>query len=376
MRWTLIVLLAALLLGGCAQEGVAEVGGELAVAEALGGSTEGYEQALEPRPFVFPADHGPHPSFKTEWWYYTGNLATESGARYGYQLTFFRIALAPEGEERTSEWGARQIYMAHFALSDISGERFFAFERFNRPALGLAGAQAQPFRVWLEGWEASGPDGSFPMRLQAAEGGVALDLTLEQGKPIVLQGEEGLSQKGPERGNASYYYSLTRMPTTGSITIDGERAEVSGLSWMDREWSTSLLSEDQVGWDWFSLQLSDETELMYFQLRRSDGTPSGTSSGTLVLPDGEPVDLAGGDVSLEVLETWESDGVAYPSGWLLRAPGRELRITPAQRDQELRLTTRYWEGAVDIEGTADGQPITGSGYVELTGYGETGGPRE
>jgi predicted secreted hydrolase len=339
------------------------------------GGWEGYARATTVRPFHFPEDHGPHPEFRTEWWYWTGNLRTEDGRDFGYQFTLFRTALVPEAPERASAWGSSQLYMGHFALSDIQGGRFHAFERFSREALGLAGARAEPFRVWLEDWsaEATGP-GALPMRLRAKAAGVTLELELEQGKPPVLQGDRGLSQKGPEPGNASYYYSLTRMPSRGRVTVEGRTFEVTGLSWMDREWSTSALGENQVGWDWFALQLSDGSELVYGQLRQRDGTVDPYNAGTFIPPQGEPVRLKPEDVRLEVQDTWRSprSGVSYPSRWHLTVPsqGLELRFAPALADQELAVSVRYWEGAVRIEGTRAGQPVTGRGYVELTGYGD------
>ena len=350
----------------------------LRVAEALGGkanATEGYERALRPREFHFPEDHGPHASFRNEWWYWTGNLTTADGHDFGYQLTLFRSAMAPGEVERESAWGSRQMYMGHLAIADVGAGRFHVAERFSRPVLGLAGAQAEPFRVWLEDWsaEATGP-GATPMRLTARHGDVSLSLVLEEGKPPVLQGERGLSQKGAEPGNASYYYSLTRMPTRGQVTVGGRVYEVTGQSWMDREWGTSALSEGDVGWDWFSLQLSDGSELMYYQLRRSDGTPSPFSAGTLVPAGGEPLRLGREDVRLEVLDTWKSprSGVAYPARWRLTVPSRNLslELTPALADQELPVTVRYWEGSVRLSGTHAGQPVQGRGYVELTGYGD------
>ncbi|HEX5752825.1 MAG TPA: lipocalin-like domain-containing protein [Archangium sp.] len=352
------------------------------VSEALGGgasAAEGYTRALEPREFHFPEDHGPHPGFHTEWWYWTGNLSTADGHEFGYQFTLFRSALAPGETERASAWGTRRIYMGHLALSDIRGGRFHATERFSREAMELAGARTAPFRVWLEDWSAEAlGDGALPLRLTARSGNVSLSLELEAGKPPVLQGDRGLSQKGPQKGNASYYYSLTRMPTRGQVTVDGRAHEVTGQSWMDREWSTSALSEGQVGWDWFALQLSDGGELMYYQLRRHDGTADTYSAGTLVPAQGEPVHLSREDLRLEVAETWTSphSGVVYPARWKLAVPSRGLTldITPALADQELPVSVRYWEGAVRMSGSHAGQPVQGRGYVELTGYGDTPPP--
>jgi predicted secreted hydrolase len=350
----------------------------LSVAEELrGDSAEGYARATEPRPFTFPADHGPHPEFRTEWWYYTGNLETPDGRHFGFELTFFRIALAPDLPPRQSSWATNQMYMAHFAVTDVAGSRFHAFERFSRGALGLAGAQAQPFRVWLEDWSVEAQeDDVLPMRLRAAQGDVAIDLSLDSTAPPVLHGNDGLSQKGPELGNASYYYSFTRMSATGTVRIGEQRFAVQGLAWMDREWSTSALGPDQAGWDWFALQFADGQDLMFYRLRKQDGSTDPFSAGTLVRGDGSLRRLSSADVEIEPLGYWQSprSGARYPVRWRLRVPseGLEVEITPYLPDQELDLTVRYWEGAVRVQGRSnDGRPVSGSGYVELTGYGDT-----
>jgi predicted secreted hydrolase len=408
MRTLLLALLAAgLLVGGGllwlsrdAAPPLPEA--TLTVTEALGGAdggSEGYARATAPRPFRFPGDHGPHPDFRAEWWYWTGNLRAADGRHFAYQLTLFRSALAPEpaaggaaggaggadgGTGRTSAWASRQVYLGHLAVSDVGGGRFHAHERLTRGALGLAGAQASPFRVWLEDWSAQSEGFPFaPLRLTAAAGDVALALVLEEGKPPVLQGDAGLSQKGPEPGNASYYYSLTRMPTRGTVTVGGASFQVTGSSWMDREWSTSALSPGQQGWDWFSLQLSDGSELMVYQLRRDDGSVDRHGAGTWVPPAGSgaaPVHLRAEDVQLEVLAHWTSprSGVRYPARWRLTVPSLGLALTAAPRlaDQELPVSVRYWEGTVAVEGERGGAPLTGDGYVELTGYADGPGSRE
>jgi predicted secreted hydrolase len=345
----------------------------VAVGNALGGSAEGFARALRPRPFVFPADHGPHPEFRTEWWYYTGNLETAEGRHFGFQLTFFRSGVAPTMVTRASAWGSREAYMAHFAVTDTAGQRFSAASRLSRAALGLAGAQAQPFRVWVEDWSAEGVAGdAVPVRLRAAQDEAAIDLTLTTAKPVVLQGERGLDRKGAEPGNASHYYSLTRMPVTGRVTVRGAAFDVTGLAWMDREWSTSSLGAGLVGWDWLALQLDDDRELMLYQLRRADGTADGFSGGSLVGVDGSSRRLGFEDFRIEVRDTWSSprDGARYPSRWRLTVPAEalELEVVPRLADQELALTVRYWEGAVRVDGRASGRPVAGMGYVELVGY--------
>ena len=378
----ILILVASLAAGAflLRSESAESIQASLALAEAMGGDTTGYARAEAVRPLVFPDDYGPHPGYKTEWWYYTGNLGTEDGRHFGYELTIFRFALAPSDSaapERASAWATDQLFMAHFGLTDVAAEDFYAFERFSRGALGLAGAQAAPYRVWLEDWSMEGGAGDpFPMRLRAAEDGVAMDITLEAAKPLVLQGDRGLDQKGPEPGNASYYYSFTRLATEGIITIDGNAYAVRGLSWKDHEWSTSALGDEQVGWDWFALQLSDGRDLMYYQLRRRDGTPSPFTNGVLVVLDGSTRPLALGDVSLDVLDTWTSPrtAAAYPARWRFRIPSEalDLQITPHLPDQEMDVSVRYWEGAVRIEGTSGGEAVSGNGYVEMTGYGEGG----
>ena len=355
------------------------VGATLAVSAALdAGDASGFARARAPHAFSFPADLGPHPDFRTEWWYYTGNLESAAGRHFGFQLTFFRTALAPPavGDAVTgSAWSTRQLYVAHFAVTDTAGRRFHAWSRLERAALGLAGARPHPFRVWLDDWsaESDGPDG-VPVRLRAAEGSIAIDLTLASDRPVVLQGDHGLSQKGPEPGNASYYYSRTRMTARGTVRAGAEAVPVVGLAWMDREWSTSALGPDLVGWDWIALQLDDGRDVMVYRLRRRAGGTDPHSAGALVSAAGATRALAPAEVTLDALEHWTSprSRVRYPSRWRLAMPGAglDLVITPRLADQELIVGTRYWEGAVRVDGTADGRPIGGRGYVELVGYGE------
>jgi predicted secreted hydrolase len=243
----------------------------------------------------------------------------------------------------------------------------------SRAALGLSGAQAHPFKVWVEDWSAEGvADDAVPVRLRAREGEIALDLTLASAKPIVLHGERGLDHKGEEPGNASYYYSLTRMPAIGRLTVGGAAFDVTGLAWMDREWSTSSLGADLVGWDWFALQLGDGRDLMLYQLRRADGTADRFSSGSLVAADGTSRHLTRDDFRIEVRQTWSSPrrGATYPSRWRVTVPSEslDLEIVPRLADQELALAVRYWEGAVQVTGRSRAAPIAGEGYVELVGY--------
>ena len=351
-----------------------EVRASLSVSDALSIDDSGFQFAAGPREFVFPEDHGPHPEYALEWWYYTGNLQTSEGRRFGYELTFFRRGVGTGDAERSSEWATEQIYFAHFALTDVENDEFYAFERYSRDALGLAGAVGSPFRVWIEDWSASGVDGGvLPMRLKAGDENVAVDLVLNSEKPIILHGEGGYTRKGSGPGEASYYYSMTRMPTTGVVSVEGRSHSVSGLSWLDREWSSAQLSDDYVGWDWFALQLSDGRDIMYYQLRPRDGVGNGFDLGALVAAGGSYSPLGAADVNIQVLDHWESPlGGTYPSRWRFRIPGESLdiQITPYISDQELDTVVRYWEGAVRIEGTANRRSVGGSGYVELTGYAE------
>jgi predicted secreted hydrolase len=262
--------------------------------------------------------------------------------------------------------------MAHLALTDVAADTMHAFDRFARAAAGLAGARATPLRVWLYDWEVAGGGADGTLRLSAAEGEVVVDLILEHGKRPVLQGEAGLSRKGPEPGNASYYYSLTRMPTRGTIVIGGSTHDVRGTSWMDREWSTSALSPGLAGWDWFALQLDDATELMLYRLRGETGAASPFSAGSFVRPDGTTQPLGADAFTVEVSDWWRSpaDGTRYPAAWRITVPALALalEVAPVVANQELNLAVRYWEGAVDASGARAGRPVAGTGYVELTGY--------
>jgi predicted secreted hydrolase len=332
-------------------------------------------RASAPRTFAFPEDHGSHPDYRTEWWYFTGNLAASTGGHYGFELTFFRIALARAGAARESHWATRQLWMAHFALTDTAAARFVAHERLSRGALGLAGVTHEPFRVWVEDWSASGDltNGAGIVRLTAAADDAGIELELSGFERIVLQGEDGFDRKGPEPGNASYYYSAPRLAVTGTVQPRaGAPVPVTGLAWMDREWGTSALSPSIEGWDWFALQLDDGRDLMFYRLRARDGTASPFSGGSVTDAGGRTRRLRAADVELEVVETWQSpaSGATYPVVWDLRIPveALELRLAPRIRDQEVRVSVRYWEGAIEVEGRAGTREIGGQGYLELAGY--------
>ena len=379
-RWTFGLCLLPLLtvLTSCTQPSTAQIAGANVVEALSGTNTEGFERAYEPINFVFPEDHGAHPSFQTEWWYFTGNLTAETGDRYGYQLTFFRSAADAESPDRQSNLAATQIYMAHFAVTDQPADRHHSFERFSRGAGNLAGADGDPtFEVWLEDWDVHEVEpGRFEMRASATgeNGPVAIDFVLNETQPVILHGNAGLSQKSAEAGNASYYYSLVNLETSGTITTPTGSFDVSGLSWMDHEFGTSSLSEDAVGWDWFSIQLDNGAELMFAQIRSVNGDTVGEFEGTLVKPDGSVETLSSNDFDLRVLDEWTSSysGATYPSGWQVTFPKQNIDLTvePIVRDQEMKVSYVYWEGAVDVSGTMMDEDVNGSGYVELTGYGQ------
>lgn len=358
--------------------------------------TEGFAHASLPRQFKFPRDHGLHPNFKNEWWYYTGNLKTPSGRHFGFQLTIFRVALRPKSKsqkiQRTSLWVADHVYMGHFAITDVKGKRFYHFQRYSRGAMGLAGAipdsssnQNTLHNVWLDNWfikqdnempvsscsQIAAMDQCIHAELYAREDNVQIRLKIESLKPIVLQGDHGLSQKNDH--HASYYYSITRLTVDGHIQINDIDYPVSGHAWLDREWSTPVLSEEQVGWDWFALQFSDNTELMFYQLRRKDGSRDPYSRGVMIRKDGKTQALMYQDVKIEVLDNWHSPrtGIHYPMGWIMRIPQYQIELTikPLLEDQEFATSdVHYWEGAVSITGAGPEGAVNGFGYVELVGY--------
>lgn len=364
-----VALFVAFLAAACGS-GAPGPGDRLSVVSLLGdGEADGYARAAPDAEFVFPRDHGPHPDFRSEWWYFTGNLADAQGRAFGFQLTFFRFALAPRERPGASAWGTRQVWMAHFALTDVDGGRFHRAETFQREALGLAGARAEPFRAWVGEWEAAATgDGFFPMTLDADAGDFALALTLEEAKPMVFQGDDGYSAKGAEPGNASLYYAFTRLAAAGRVRVGERTFPVTGEAWLDREWSTSALGEGVVGWDWLSLQLDDGRELMLYQLRHEDGSPSPFSAGSLVAADGTVTRLSAGDFAMRPGRRWTSPatGAAYPVEWRVEVPKLDLAfdVTAALDAQEMDLSVRYWEGAV----RAAGGESAGRGYLELTGY--------
>jgi predicted secreted hydrolase len=336
--------------------------------------SSGFLTADGSRPLTFPEDFGAHEEFRTEWWYYTGNLQTPEGRHFGFELTIFRVSLLPPTATLPddSEWYDHSAYFAHFAISDVANERFYAFERYTRPGPGLAGAQAEPYRIWIEDWNIT-EIASNVYRLQATQEEIKLDLTLGDEMGIVLHGESGYSRKGEIAGNASYYYSQPRLRADGIVQIDGIQYPVSGLAWKDHEFSTSALDENQIGWDWFSLQFEDGPALMLFQIRERDGGTSASSSGTFIYAEGNTQSLQKDDFEIKVLSKWHSPHTRgeYPDSWQIQIeePACELDVRPWMPDQEIHFSTvTYWEGAVNFEGNCDGARVRGNGYVELTGY--------
>jgi predicted secreted hydrolase len=338
----------------------------------------GFRSAEPGYRYQFPRDHGTHDDFRTEWWYYTGHLAAENGRRFGYQVTFFRRGVEPDrAGANPSRWTIRQLYLAHVALSDLDRKQFRYAEKVSRAGLGKAGAETGRLRTWIDRWsvEASASPHEHH-RLQAAAGEFSLDLTVTPEKPPVVHGEHGVSRKGGAPPQASHYYSFPRLATAGALTVDGERFTVQGTSWMDHEFGSGDLGDDLAGWDWFSVQLTNKTELMLYRLRRSDGTVAPVSSGTAILPDGRTRHLSATDIRVEVLDHWasRSSGGRYPSRWRVAVPALDLSLDlrPLLADQELATSrstqVTYWEGAVEVSGRLRGAPVSGQGYVELTGY--------
>lgn len=334
-------------------------------------SAAGFEIAKPGYEFEFPRDHGSHDAYRTEWWYFTGHLRTASGRRFGYELTFFRVAVLPPGTPAATQWDVAQIMPAHFAITDITKRSFRYYEKLNRGSRFTAAAATGRLDVFNEGWRASSnPDGSW--RIVAREGTDSIDLTLQPRKPPAIHGENGVSVKAEGAGYASHYYSMSRLEISGSV--NGERC--SGIGWMDHEFGSSALRENQQGWDWFSVQLDNDTELMLYVIRRTDGTPDVTSSGSVVTSDGRVIPIRREQMRITPRDTWTSkkSGAEYPIRWRVEVPGLSiaLDVRPLMKEQELVTGSStgitYWEGAVETSGSFGGTPVRGTGYVEMTGY--------
>lgn len=335
-----------------------------------------YQRALPGYEYEFPRDHGIHTDFRTEWWYYTGNVSTGDGRPFGYELTIFRNTLAAPGSDvPDSPLSANQLYVGHFAISDIQDEEHDSWERIGRPGLGQASGSAERLAITLGPWSVTMADDET-MTIRANQDGNAIDFTLTPVKPLVLHGQDGVHQKSNLPGQASHYITYTRLHTEGEITWQGETFQVSGLSWMDHEFGSDQLSATQAGWDWFALQLDNGSDIMVYGLREKDGSMTPESSGSYVGPDGNHVELKSDEWTKEITGEWRSphSDAVYPMGWVLTFPGYEGRLVvePTFEDQEMLTEgstgTTYWEGAVLISGTWRGEQVTGKGYVELVGY--------
>jgi len=371
----ILILLAALVIGVIMlqpdhDEETTEA--EVAFLPNISQPTTGFAKALGPRDWQFPADYGPHNDFQSEWWYYTGNLEMETGRHFGFQFTIFRRGVAAIDPDSPSEWRTNQAYLAHFTITDVQGEQFYEAELISRGSAGLAGAAIDPvYRVWLDDWQILALNSEATLTtIRAASKDFAINLQLEQIKPPALHGDNGLSAKGSEPGNASYYYSLPRLLTEGTLTIGGDSYSVSGAAWMDHEFGTSSYGAEMQGWDWFGLHLDDARELMLGQIRRKQGGIDPAYEGLLINEDGTTRRLASSDFTITPTGSWISPhtGAEYPSGWDIvvnigEANPLHLILTPLLTDQELHKGITYWEGAVQISGD-----VTGYGYAELTGY--------
>jgi predicted secreted hydrolase len=346
------------------------------------GTVGDWKQAIGPRQWSFPRDHGAHPDYRTEWWYFTGNLKDKDGKQYGYQLTFFRQGLAQEASQPDNPWSIRDVYLAHFAMVDGSAGKFWHYDKASRSGPGLAGARIGSMDVWTLNWSAT-MAGNI-IFLKATQDEMALDLQLSPRKQKTFHGNGGLSTKGPNPGQASYYYSLTDLSSKGTVwtPLSQKPVELTGTSWFDQEFGSNVLSTDQAGWDWFGIHLSDGRDLMLFQLRKKDGTIEPSSSGTIIEKDGSSRHLRRSDIIINALAQWKSpkSGGTYPAKWQISIPSAQIDITlaPMVANQELVTAAStgvtYWEGAVTGSGTSRGIQVTVEGYAELTGYaGSLGG---
>jgi predicted secreted hydrolase len=324
--------------------------------------------------YEFPRDHHVHQKFKTEWWYYTGNLTDSRGRRFGYELTFFRQGIRPAaaGNATTSRFVIDDLKFAHFALTDPTGKKFLAQAKVSRGSFGEAGFGENNRLAWIDSWSAQlNADGSFDVAAETTDASCKLHL-IPQKQPVI-HGLGGVSKKAAGSGHASHYYSSTRLATTGELRVGNENFTVTGESWFDHEWATNQLAAHQAGWNWVSAQFDDQSELMLYQMRLTNGGIDPISSGTFVRADGSTVFLASTDFRMRPARFWRSEKTKanYPIGWRISLPAEQLDFTirPTMPNQELVLDPLvYWEGAFDLDGTRRGKPIHGHGYLELTGY--------
>jgi predicted secreted hydrolase len=336
-----------------------------------------YSVALPGYRYEFPRDHFDHPEYQTEWWYYTGNVKSADGRRFGFELTFFREGVNRDAT-KTDAWDVRDLYLAHLALSDLDGGHFYHAERTNRAGPGIAGVNGSDGRIWNGNWQIQWNEDTQTLR--AVDSRFELQLSLRSEKLPVIQGENGVSQKAAGAGHASHYISLSHLVTSGTIALNGKSFQVTGLAWMDHEFFTHQLEREQIGWDWFSVQLADNTELMLFRIRRKDGSVDPFSAATFVDARGQSTHLRSADFTLQPAgATWTSPATkaTYPVQWKIAVPKLELEldVNTALASQELTggssngtLTPSYWEGAVTYDGARNGAKIRGVGYLEMTGY--------
>jgi predicted secreted hydrolase len=313
-----------------------------------------------PTSFSFPRDHGAHPGDPVEWWYWTGHLSDRAGRAYGFQLTFFRV---------------RELHLAHFGWTDAARGRFLYEEKMHLGLPGIAAAAEGKLDVSNEDWTAREGAGGAHVLVATGRAG-ELTLKLTPVKPPVLQGESGLSRKGPGPREYSRYVSITRLAAKGTLTRGSKSEPLSGTAWFDHEWGPGVLPKDAAGWDWFALQLDDGSELMLYRMRRADGTATPFSSGTFVPAHGAAMPVRWSDVRLTETRSWQSPRTKarYPAGWRIAvaSAGLDVSIEPLVADQELETPgstgVTYWEGACAVKGTRGGKRVSGRAYVELTGY--------
>lgn len=347
----------------------------ISVSSIMNAEASGFKKADSIREFAFPEDHFAHYDYRTEWWYFTGNLSTPEGRRFGYQFTIFRNGLLRGTDSDSVVFSQKSLYSIHIGISDIQNQKFYSFERYARGLDGLAGSDETGKRIYIEGNEIrfDFSNGALLPTIQVGSSSSEFQISfrLYPQKNIVLHGEKGLSKKSNKPGNASFYYSYTRLKTTGELILKGEKFKLTGSSWMDREWSTSALETDQKGWDWFSMQMDDGTEMMYFRLRDSTGATN-FQKGTFIQKDGSYRSFTGDEFNITTIVNSGIDGVVYPLEWEIELKPLNLifGVSVAMKNQVHPFKLRYYEGAVNVIKKIGGEITKGTGYVELTGYGD------
>ncbi len=339
-------------------------------------SAREFKQALPGYVFAFPKDHASHDAFKTEWWYYTGHLVSNDNKHYGYELTFFRTGVDSSSSPKASPWDVKDIFLAHFAITDENNRTFHYFEKLNRSGLNSSGAKLDHYYVFNENWSVEQLGDRFVLRADTPEFG--LHLCLNSAKPPVVHGQNGVSQKASCKGCASHYYSMTRLKSDGYLYLNGQSVPVTGTSWMDHEFGSNQLTAEQVGWDWFSVQLNNNSELMLYVMKKTNDEIDTNSSGTIIYSDGSSKHISQSDFSIKSNRVWKSPHTSgiYPVDWTIKVPSEKLELTliPTLDDQELRTAkstgVSYWEGATSVKGTVAGKSVGGQAYVEMTGYAE------